>query len=281
MKVNWQVIEDPTKSTRSTQKQTKTAQETTQSNPNVLGRLGLAAVRSVDPITQLANAGIDLAGQGLNKLFGTERFSYGNAPYKVSDLLQQQLGIDPESARPTSAPENFAQRFLETAPLSAALGGTSALLGPLVGSAIGTGVESAGFSKEAADVIQALADVGTNVTRAYKTGKIQRLKNPSSPAAKEAAKKLGPSYQESLYEAAKKSSEPSIAARRGAEWLKQPVRTSRASANPLNNAINNVEELLSTQVNSSVKNTVDDVIKTVQNKIYNGKIKPAEVIDLL
>ena len=80
MKVNWQVIEDPTKSTRSTQKQTKTAQETTQSNPNVLGRLGLAAVRSVDPITQLANAGIDLAGQGLNKLFGTERFSYGNDP---------------------------------------------------------------------------------------------------------------------------------------------------------------------------------------------------------
>lgn len=269
MKVNWVTVStDGTRSSQKSRQKVKEPNIEPRKEANFPERLGLAAAQGFEPLASRPQ-------RPLGGLF----MDYQVPQETYPEQLATALNIDPESGQPRSVIENVLQRGLRSAPTTALFGGPKALYDVLAGSLAGAGAEQYGFSPETSDVLQNLTEFGSNIVRGLGSGAIQRLKNPASIEGKQAAKKIGPSYQESLYNQTQKLAE-TPGGRRSTDWLKQPLKSGKTTAQPLTESIQKVKDQLLTQTDTSIVNTVEDVIKTIENNVVQGRIKPNAALKL-
>jgi hypothetical protein len=226
-------------------------QTSSQSESSFLGRTlggglfkglqGLEGLASLLPNPQRAayQASQDNPQSQLLKLLG------GTGQQQVpSQVIQNQLGIEPEQLQPQGFIESGLQRFISQAPLAGALGGLSGLGTTAVGSAAATGAQALGAPESIQDITQLATELGTG---AYK-GKF-----PSIRSVQKAEDALT----------------------RAAVEPKTKVR-----AQTIKDAIAGVEKELGTEVSEKYSSKIKNALDTIKENIIRNKINPVNAVDL-
>lgn len=197
---------------------------------------------------------------GLSALKGLENFFVGipellgaalpPGQQRLSQLVEEKAGITPEYLEPQSFPEKALQRFAQSAPLAATLGGLpqAALTG--IGSLAGAGAEQLG----APEIVGDIAQLGTELVG----GRLKPFKGkvPTIPTVKEA--------QKAEYDLSK---------------LAVPKNTA-AQATDITKATDEVSRLLETETSRKISKEISHTLEQIGQNITREKINPVKAMEL-
>jgi hypothetical protein len=161
----------------------------------------------------------------------------------LSEQIEQEYGITPGQQDPQNLVERFVQRFGSQLPL-AALGG----LGGIAQSAIGSGAGALAGQAGLPEIAQDIAQFGAGISSGLLKGKIPTISKS----------------QKQQYELARAAVKPET----------------KAVAEPVINAMKNVEQQLGTEVNETVGNKVRHALKIIDQNLSKDKINPTTAMDL-
>lgn len=209
------------------------------------GLQGLEGLASLLPSPQRAMQ--QAAQESPNSLLLQLLGSLGQGKNQVpSEVIQKQIGFQPEQIQSQSLLESGLQRFISQAPLAGSLGGLSGLASTALGSTAATGAEALGLPESAQDIAQ----LGTELAAGrYLTGAIPSMKTA----------------QQKAYEEAK-----SLAGEK--ESIIAPIRQ----------AVTNVESQLGKETTKKVYDEMQHTLKIVDDNLnkVSGKLKVKDAIDL-
>lgn len=189
------------------------------------------------------------AGAGLQALKGIESlatFLPGLIGITPPEQLPSQIISEqsPEYFEPQNIGERYLYRLAEVAPGSALLGGLKALPLSAAGSGAATLLGEAGFPEQAQDIAQ----LGTEVGLGLGFGKIPTIKSVKKVEDSLARLAVTPATQ--------------------------------ISGNSIINAMNKVEELLTTETSEPIKKQIKHAMETIGNNFTREKINPVKAMDL-